>query len=161
MERDIQNIASRLRSHGLRPTRTRRVILETLARAHLHPSTRELQDLLRASDHRFGTATLYQNLKQMVSAGVLDQFLGSDGLIRYDGNLTPHHHWICRKCGRIVDVDVEPSSLSRLRPLELSSGQPLEKLAHERVRVEFHGLCRRCDEGDSGSDPRRDELPTS
>jgi Fe2+ or Zn2+ uptake regulation protein len=145
MNSDLQDITSRLRDHGLRPTRTRRLILETLGRAHLHPSTRELHDLLRTAGHTFGTATLYQNLKQLVVAGILDQFLGSDGLIRYDGNLNPHHHWICRRCGRIVDVAVAPDSLRHLEPLDLHTGTPLPDLDHERVRVEFRGVCSPCD----------------
>ena len=146
MKSEVRTPDDQLQARGLRPTRTRRLLLRLFRSENGHLSSKEIQAALQRDGSDLGTATIYQNLKTMVEARVLDCFLGSDGLVRYDANLDPHHHWICTACGRIYDVAVPPSALEGLRALDPQSGSPLVDQGHDEVKIEFRGICPRCRE---------------
>ncbi len=56
---------------------------------------------------------------------------------RYDVNLAPHHHFICRRCGRIEDVSAEPAGPPPA--FEVGDGY-----AVEGYEIVLRGLCPAC-----------------
>lgn len=128
--------AERLRSCGLRVTSQRRAILGVFGapdRGHLSAgqvyseASGELPELARA--------TVYNTLNEFVGAGLLRRIDGF-GAILYDHNVeVEHHHFHCRECGGLFDV--EPDGIERL---ELSG----EGFSVERTEVLFRGLCVAC-----------------
>lgn len=134
-----------LRQHGLRPTRARCLLLELLSLPNNHLSTEEIVRTLAGQGHRVGTATLYQNLDKLVQAGLLLRFTGPDGLARYDFNLTPHSHLICRRCRRVQDIDTNTLFNRRfLPPLCHHTGKPVSDWQIDDVQLELKGLCPAC-----------------
>lgn len=128
-----------LRNRGLRPTRARRLILETLSADKSHPSAEDLFDAFRRKRKKVGAATLYQNLNRLADAGLVRRFPGPLGLMRFDGKLAPHDHVSCRECGRIDDVeDGGVRDPAQIEGLERAGWQV------EGVRVEYDGLCPDC-----------------
>ena len=69
----------------------------------------------------------------MICVGVVD------GRERYDANTKPHPHFICDKCGKVLDVVglPEPPSLDR----QAEETNPIKVSYHELV---FRGLCGEC-----------------
>jgi Fe2+ or Zn2+ uptake regulation protein len=81
-------------------------------------------------------ATVYNALADLAEAGLL-QVIEGEGARLYDPNLDPnHHHFHCRRCGGIYDVDVEGE-------LGISGD---EEFTVDRRTVMFTGLCPRCAE---------------
>ena len=84
--------------------------------------------------------TVYRNLEVLVAEGEIDEVPGSMGATRYDGNVEPHHHFNCERCGRILDVDLPlPRGLTR----RLADDHGLRA---NRVRISFFGHCPDCTE---------------
>jgi len=86
-----------------RVTRQRRAVLEALRRAHGPVSAKDLHARL---DRPVGLATVYRALQGLVDSGRVDVFRRESGeaLFRLC-NPVHHHHLVCRRCGRVVEID--------------------------------------------------------
>lgn len=104
-----------------------------------HPTAAQiLAGLSTTPGPRISLATVYRNLDLLVAEGEVREVACERGPTRYDGNLSPHHHFSCQVCGRIVDVDLDtPRGL--LGRLERTHG-----LHADRVSITFHGHCEAC-----------------
>lgn len=127
-------VEQRIREAGLRLTPQRRVVLSAFDGEHL--SAGEVYDRVRRELPSLARATAYNALSDLVEAGLL-QIIEVKGARLYDTNLDPsHHHFHCRRCGGIYDVDVEGE-------LGISGD---EEFTVDRRTVVFTGLCPRCAE---------------
>ena len=86
-----------------RITRQRTAVLEALRRAPEPLSAKELHAGLGDS---VGLATVYRALQGLVDAVRVDVFRRDTGeaLFRLC-NPVHHHHLVCRRCGRVVEID--------------------------------------------------------
>ncbi len=86
------------------PVRSRqgRVILEELRRTTSHPRGDELYAIVRSRLPRVSLATVYRNLERLREAGAALPIYCGD-FTRYDGNVAPHDHFLCRSCRRVWD----------------------------------------------------------
>jgi len=89
---------------GMRMTRTRLDILRVLQDRHDHPTIQKLFEVVRARFPRLSKFTIYRAMNAMEAAGMVRRIGVWKGSVRYDGNLSSHAHFLCIKCGRIVDV---------------------------------------------------------
>lgn len=144
MNSDVSYAVQLLREHGLRPTIARRQIMSLLMGHRSHPSTEEIISALRKKGRKASAATVYQNLARLVEASLLMRFTGADGVLRYDADLTPHHHLICTRCGRVADVNLEARRAPNLRAVNQSAGMYPEGWKIEGLQLEFKGLCPEC-----------------
>jgi Fur family transcriptional regulator, peroxide stress response regulator len=95
------------RELGIKLTPQRIAILEYLEGNLSHPSA---EDVYRAVLRKFPTmsfATVYNTLETLKQSGRVAELTGDPGKKRFDPNPRPHHHLICTRCRRIVDVQVE------------------------------------------------------
>jgi Fe2+ or Zn2+ uptake regulation protein len=122
----------------------RRQILTLLIEYQNHASADELLTALRRKGHKASPATLYQNLANLVEAGLLKRFTGADGLVRYDSNLMPHHHLICIRCGKVEDALIGRTGKDAVRPLVLETGKPPAGWKLDGLMLEFKGVCPDC-----------------
>lgn len=123
---------------GVRPTSQRRAILESLVRMRSHPTAEELFAVVRRDRPNISLATVYKSLESLVAAGLVIKLGGGKGAVRYDGRTDSHYHARCSACGVVLDVEADSGFLAALQGLSL----PLARL--DRIRLEFHGVCRRC-----------------
>ena len=132
------------KERGLRSATARRRILSLLMNHENHLITDEILRALRKKGSKIGTATIYQNLVRLVDAGLISRFTGVDGVVRYDSNIVPHHHLICIMCGKVVDVRIDESRRTGLRPWVLRTSKSPCGWKLEGIRLEFKGICPRC-----------------
>ncbi len=59
--------------------------------------------------------------------------------VRFDGNVTPHHHFVCSICGEAHDVDY-PGLDAVTAPEEVEGIGRVDA-----VHVELRGVCKRCE----------------
>lgn len=98
--------APRALPSGTRPTRQRRAVAACLARFDDFRSAQEIHELLRDSGDNVGLSTVYRTLQGLADAAQVDVLRGEDGETRYRRcSGTHHHHLVCRKCGRTVEVE--------------------------------------------------------
>lgn len=127
-------IERRLREAGLKVTPQRLAVLEYFARQGTHSSPDEIVARLQGQASR---ATVYNVLRDLAAKGLIAEVRVSAGVTRYEVNSAPHHHFICRACGRLEDVPAE--NVQPVGALKLKPGYRFEQ-----YEVVIRGLCRDC-----------------
>jgi len=122
-----------------RLTRQRQLILDRLDQVDTFLSAQQLHAALRAEGETIGLATVYRGLQWLEEAGVVDSVRTTDGEATYRRcSMAHHHHLICRRCGRAVEVHGEVlEEWSRAIAAEHGFTQP-------EHFVEIFGLCPEC-----------------
>lgn len=120
----------------LKMTPQRRAIVEYLQTVTHHPTA---DQLLQAVNEKFpmtSRGTIYNTLKWLKEAGLVREvYVG--GAVRVDPNTSQHHHFICRCCGKVEDVDDHLLSEFQVDPLP-------DRQKIESFEVTLRGLCAGC-----------------
>lgn len=135
--------ALRLRDAGLRVTRSRLAILGLLEELGGHHSADELVDAFRSRRSPIPRATVYHVLEALERAGLVLVADAGPGRSLYESAADWHHHFVCRACGRIVDVPCLADAKPCLDPT-------LPGVVIEEAQVIFRGLCASCSLGHVG-----------
>lgn len=137
-------IAQSLRAKGLKVTPQRFAVYANLLSRADHPT---VEQLLNDLNHDFpisSQATVYSSLQALRQVGLVREVLLEEGMLRYDANVLPHHHFRCEQCGAIADI-----------PWEAFQGLQLDSLPGqfrpERYEVTVYGRCDCCAAESSGS----------
>jgi Fur family transcriptional regulator, ferric uptake regulator len=106
MSQGQRTSASRLAEAGVRPTRQRLLVLETLAREPHDATAQEIYARLRRSGEPVGLATVYRTLGLLSEHDVVDEFAHRPGETCYrvcgEGH---HHHLVCARCHGIAELE--------------------------------------------------------
>ena len=129
-----------LKSTGLKATLPRLKILEVFQQgSQRHMTAEDVFRVLLEERSDIGLATVYRGLQWLVDAGLVDSIRNSEGETTYR-RCSPvhHHHLICRRCGRAVEVAGEP--------LEVWSRQVAAEHGFREPEhfVEVYGICSSC-----------------
>jgi Fur family ferric uptake transcriptional regulator len=96
------------RSHALKTTSQRELIVDVFLRGTEHVSIEELLTEVRRRSAKVGYATVYRTLKLLEEAGLAASRHFGDGQTRYEvaGLEAGHHdHLICVRCGLILEFE--------------------------------------------------------
>jgi Fe2+ or Zn2+ uptake regulation protein len=97
-----------LLSHGVKPTPQRVVIAQYMLHTESHPTAEDvLMAVADALPVALSRATVYNTLNTLKDAGVIREVLTEPGRVRYDANVTDHHHFVDVKTGQIVDIPAD------------------------------------------------------
>jgi Fur family ferric uptake transcriptional regulator len=133
------DIISRLSQRGYRLTPQRMMILEAVEAADNHISTEEVYTRVCARYPHLNISTVYRTLELLEGLELVTKTDMGDGRVRYHFiKKGHHHHLVCQKCGRIIDLD--ESVLSPLQDIlskEYSFDADLRHLA-------IFGCCSKC-----------------
>lgn len=138
MATSVQHALEQLKTTGVRITPQRHAILSYLVESMGHPTA---DDIYRALEPKFpsmSVATVYNNLKMFIEAGMVRELTYGDNSSRFDANVSDHYHVICEKCGKIEDFSYPPLSDVELQA-EISTGFQVK--GH---RMELYGVCKSC-----------------
>lgn len=126
----------RYKKIGLKLTPQRLAILSCLEGNKDHPSA---EDIYREVSGRFPTmsfATVYNTLSTLKQRGKVLELTIDFEKKRFDPNTKPHHHLICVRCKKVVDVnDTYELKVSN------SDRKGFELLGNH---IEFYGICPEC-----------------
>lgn len=126
------------RDHGLAVTHQRQVIFEALAGTPDHPSPEDVYEHVKKAVPSMSLATVYKTLHTFVEHGILRELSPHHGTMRVDWNTGAHHHLICTRCKKVMDIEDEELDRIRVRQ-KLPRGFRVERIA-----VEIQGLCEKC-----------------
>jgi Fur family peroxide stress response transcriptional regulator len=134
----IEQLRKALGSAGVRVTHQRLEVFREVARSGDHPDAETVFRGVRERLPTISLDTVYRTLWLLIDLGLITTLGLPRERYRFDGNMRPHHHFVCTKCGMTGDfysheldqLDV-PDAVNEL-------GVP------QRIQVEVRGLCRRC-----------------
>jgi Fe2+ or Zn2+ uptake regulation protein len=127
-----------LRAAGYRVTPQRLIIHGTLVELGRHVGAEEL---LAAASERLPNVslpTVYASLEALEDAGLVRRVAAGRGRALYDARPVDHHHLVCRRCGRVEDLDASV-------PLDRALASARRHgFAADGAEVVVHGLCASC-----------------
>jgi Fur family ferric uptake transcriptional regulator/Fur family peroxide stress response transcriptional regulator len=130
-------IEGRLRGAELKLTPQRFAVLEYLTRAAGHATADEIGAALNRRFPQASRATVYNTLNALRDAGLVHEIRIEGAVARYEAERGPHHHFVCRECGRLEDVPVE--AFDPPPPRKLAGGHRVEV-----CEVVLRGVCAGC-----------------
>ncbi len=101
----MESIAQLLDSNGLRSTPQRFAVLAFLTERAGHPTAAEIFEGVNRLDPRSSRATTYNNLRDLVEAGLVREVAMEGRAARFDIRGLQHHHFICDQCGSVEDLE--------------------------------------------------------
>lgn len=140
-------VAEELRGAGLRVTAARVAILETV-RAGDHLGVEAIATGVRDRVGHVSTQAVYEALHALTAAGLLQRIEPEGSPARYEGRVGDnHHHLVCRRCGKITDVDCAVGHAPCLQPISDAGYQV------DQADVMYWGICPACQGATRESEP--------
>lgn len=125
-----------LAAKGLKPTYQRIMILDYLNKhKNKHLTVERIYEALAKKMPMLSLTTVYNTLNSFLKAGLVSAITITGTEVRYDLASTPHHHFLCRQCGQIIDVDVR---------CPIAKRKNINGCKIEEVHGYFKGLCKEC-----------------
>jgi Fur family peroxide stress response transcriptional regulator len=133
---DAEAIKRTLQGSGLRCTPQRYAVMAFLMEHPRHPTAAEIFEAVNRVDPRSSRATTYNNLRDLVKAGLVREVAVEGRAGRFDLEGMRHHHFVCDRCGNVEDIEwynvPKPASRS------------LGKRVVRECQLIFRGLCAKC-----------------
>jgi len=117
-------------------TPQRLAILDYLEGNTSHPSAEEIYRAVSKKYRSMSVATVYNTLNTLTKAGALRELTIDPERKRYDPDISRHHHLICVRCHKIVDI---PGGIAIDLPGDIERAYTL--LGNH---IEFYGHCPLC-----------------
>ncbi len=133
---DVAAIKRSLEGSGLRCTPQRYAVMAFLMGHNMHPTAAEIFEGVNRLDPRSSRATTYNNLRDLVQAGLVREVAVEGRSARFDAKGMRHHHFICDRCGNVEDIEWYDVP----RPAPASLGKRILR----ECELIFRGLCTKC-----------------
>jgi len=126
------------KSEVIKYTNQRVEILNFLQGNLTHPTVEDVYEGVKKKLTRISKATVYQNLKFLTSKGLIQE-VNIKGVSRFEPNINPHHHIICKNCGDILDFESK-----ELTEFSLGLIKKMKEFKVESTNTNFFGICKKC-----------------
>lgn len=127
----------------LKYSRQRESIKNFLATRYDHPTAETVYLNIREEFPNISLGTVYRNLSLLAELGEIQKLSTGIGPDRFDGNTNQHYHFICNKCGSMLDL-----ALDRLDHINVLAGQHFDGEIEGHLTY-FYGKCPDCKKAES------------
>lgn len=121
---------------GLRCTPQRYAVMAFLRECKRHPTAAEIFEAVNRRDPRSSRATTYNNLRDLVRAGLVREVAVEGRAARFDWKGMRHHHFICDRCENVEDME--------WYDVPGPGSGALGKRILRECELIFRGLCTKC-----------------
>lgn len=145
--------ADLLRSHGLRVTAQRLAVLRAVSHGR-HLAAEAVAEAVRAEVGAISLQAVYDALGALGEAGLVRRIQPAGSPALFEARVGDnHHHLICRRCGRVADVDCAAGPA----PCLAAAGDHGFRI--DEAEVLYWGTCPQClGAADATAAPSRDML---
>lgn len=120
-------------------SRKRQAIYELLLSTQEHPSAEWIYNTLKSEYPDLSLGTVYRNLKLLEENGSINSVAVVNGCERYDAATSPHSHFVCNKCGRVIDVFFSKEVSELTGKVRVDGVKKIESFS-----LIYYGLCDKC-----------------
>lgn len=110
----------------------REAIFRSICSTDAHPTAEWVYNNLKPDYPDLSLGTVYRNIAMFKERGMVISVGTVNGQERFDGNVKPHAHFVCTKCGAVIDVDKIKGDNKNLDYSVASS---------YGFQVDYHSLC--------------------
>jgi len=144
---NMEQLKSLLKTNRLKPTYQRLRILEYMYNhEQCHPTAEMIYEALAPEIPTISVTTVYNTLNALLEKGLVSAETITGTEIRYDLLTAPHHHFLCKACGEIIDLDIRCPFIDR--KTESINGHRITA-----VHGYFMGICKKCLETRKETEP--------
>jgi len=136
IEAQLGSFADACRERGTPVTHQRLAVFRALLESESHPDADAIHKRLRGAYPTLSLGTVYKTLEMLQSLGLARAVSSPGPTRRFDGNRAPHHHLLCTRCGRLMDVE-----LDELAQVALPAGLNFQVTD---LTIQFNGICSTC-----------------
>ena len=130
--------AALLRTAGLKVTKGRTAALAALEE-HSHSTAEQLHAHIAARGVPMTLQAVYLSLQVLTDARLLRRIEPAGSAARYEVRVGDnHHHLVCTRCARVVDVDCATEEAPCLRPADTHG------FSVATAEITFWGVCPAC-----------------
>ncbi len=129
-----------IRGGGRPLTPQREVVLRVVRESAEHLTAAEIFAAARRLRPSLSYATVYNSLRYLKEAGLIDEISFGNGASRYDRETDRHDHAICTGCGKLEDFDLTATAELLRAAARKSRFKP------ESIHLTLRGLCPDCRE---------------
>ncbi|MCK4307384.1 transcriptional repressor [candidate division WOR-3 bacterium] len=132
----MKEILEKLRVKGVTLTPQRIAIVEFLKKITAHPTVDDIHKAIRRKYPTMSMATVYSTLELLKELGEIQELsIRKRGKACFDSNPKLHHHFLCRKCGKITDVEVDCPIIKK---------GWVDECKVEEAQAYLYGVCSEC-----------------
>jgi Fe2+ or Zn2+ uptake regulation protein len=124
-----------LKENGIKVTPQRLEVLMYLDDNKAHPNVERIYSDLKKKNPSLSKTTVYNTLDSLKEHGLVQALTISPTESIFDSVISPHHHFLCKICGAIIDIDVECPYIEDM----LKGGHKIDE-----VHGYFKGTCEDC-----------------
>lgn len=131
------NPANILRKYGIPITAQRLSVLRAVSN-YPHSTADAIAEVVRSDIGAISRQAVYDALKMLTEKGILRRIHSAGSSLLYEVRISDHHHFICRTCGKMIDVACAIGEVPCLTP-----GADLDYQVDE-VELIYWGICPTC-----------------
>ena len=132
--RSPEELTTAFRAAGLKVTPQRQLLFTLMHNNSAHPTADSLYAVASKQMPGISLRTVYQTLTDLTEMGELRTIEVGAGAMRFDPNVSDHHHAVCDVCGAVQDVYVNQAPELR----------GLDGFAVADAHIVYRGLCGTC-----------------
>ncbi len=123
----------------MKRSRQREAILQFLKGRKDHPTADTIYANVREEFPNISLGTVYRNLTLLSETGQIQKLsMGATAQDRFDYNTAPHYHFICTKCGAVLDMEMD-----NLETIDQFAEKHFDGKIEGHVAY-FYGTCAEC-----------------
>lgn len=120
-------------------SRQRAAILSFLRGRKDHPSAEVVYMHVKEDFPNISLGTVYRNLTQLADTGTIARLrFGELGIDHFDADTSPHEHFVCLHCNRVIDLDMGDISF-----IDEEAAKNFDGMIQGH-NIYFCGLCKDC-----------------
>lgn len=124
-----------LKENSIKVTPQRLEILKYLDKHRTHPTVDEIYNELKENNPSLSKTTVYNSVEILNKYSIIQSISISVNESRYDFRDDMHHHFLCKKCGRIIDINITCPNINKT----IKDGYKITE-----VHGYFKGICKDC-----------------
>ena len=135
---NMKILKNMLKEKGIKPTYQRLKILEYMGNnLNNHPTVEMVYEELLKDNPTLSLTTVYNTLNNFLEKGLVFGVTITGTEVRYDFDTKSHHHFLCKICGQIKDIDIKCA---------YAQGEKKTVSGHriDEVHGYFKGICKDC-----------------
>jgi len=144
IQKKMNHFKDVLRRSGAKLTHQRMEVFREVALTAEHPDAETVWQGVRERVPSVSLDTVYRTLLLLLDLELITSLRPTRERMRFDANMSSHHHFMCRQCGTICDF-YSPEFDALTIPKAVKALGNIE-----RTRVELRGLCSRCSKSKRG-----------
>lgn len=128
---------------ALKKSKQRDMIKTFLMSRKDHPTADVVYTNVRQENPNISLGTVYRNLTLLADIGEIQRLHLGDGVDHFDADISPHYHFVCSKCGSVIDLEMEA-----IDSIMDTAKAHFDGIIAGHVTY-FYGTCRNCTKEDS------------